>query len=55
MIGWMDGWIDRQTDGYKDEWWEGGSDGWTEQWFYKRMDSERMERKGDRQVRNVWK
>jgi len=51
----MDGWIDRQTDGYKDKLWEGGSDGGTDEWFYKRMDSEGVERKGDRQFRNdVW-
>jgi len=44
----MVGWTDRQTDRFKKEWIERGKDGWKEECFFKRMDGEWMERKGDR-------
>jgi len=49
------GWIQRQTDRCKDEMIQGRTDGWTAGWFYKRMVSEQLERKGERQARNkIW-
>jgi hypothetical protein len=62
MDGWTEGWTngykDRETDRQKDIKTNGGKAGRMDGWksgFNKRMDSEGMERKGDRQVRNyVW-